>query len=146
MSRRARVGLGVAALAVAVIAAVVTVMMRMAPPADLDLSRDRATAKGLYRVSIAPEAAAFDRATLHSWIATVRTADDAPVEGATISIDGGMPQHGHGLPTAPAVTASLGAGRYRIEGVRVNMGGWWEFKLAIQAAAGQDDVTFNLDL
>ena len=146
MSSRARIGLGVAALAVAVIAAVVTVMMRMAPSADLVLARDRSTARGLYRVSIAPEAATFDRATLHSWIARVRTADDVPVEGATISIDGGMPQHGHGLPTAPAVTASLGDGRYRIEGVRFNMGGWWEFKLAIQAAAGQDDVTFNLDL
>jgi hypothetical protein len=26
------------------------------------------------------------------------------------------------------------------------MGGWWEFKLAITAAAGSDVVTFNLAL
>jgi hypothetical protein len=35
---------------------------------------------------------------------------------------------------------------YEIEGVRFNMGGWWEFKLAIAGASGADTVTFNLDL
>ena len=40
-----------------------------------------------------------------------------------------MPQHGHGLPTRPRVTRSLGEGIYEIEGVRFNMGGWWGIKL-----------------
>jgi len=57
-----------------------------------------------------------------------------------------MPQHGHGLPTRPRVTRTLGDGIYEIEGVRFNMGGWWEFKLAIAASRGADTVTFNLDL
>lgn len=57
-----------------------------------------------------------------------------------------MPRHGHGLPTSPQVTADLGGGRYRVEGVKFHMFGWWEFKFAITAAAGQDSVTFNLDL
>ena len=35
---------------------------------------------------------------------------------------------------------------YEIEGVRFNMGGWWEFKLAINAPSGSDIVTFNLAL
>lgn len=70
----------------------------------------------------------------------------APVDDATIQIDGGMPQHGHGLPTKPRVTRALGNGLYEIEGVRFNMGGWWEFKLAISAPAGSDTVTFNLAL
>lgn len=52
-----------------------------------------------------------------------------------------MPQHGHGLPTNPAVTSYLGKGRYRIDGVRFNMSGWWEFKLAIAAPQGDDQVT-----
>lgn len=69
-----------------------------------------------------------------------------PVNDATILIDGGMPQHGHGLPTRPRVTRGLGNGLYEIEGVRFNMGGWWEFKLAITAASGSDVVTFNLAL
>jgi hypothetical protein len=73
-------------------------------------------------------------------------ANGKPVEDAAIRIDGGMPQHGHGLPTRPRVTRALGSGLYEIEGVRFNMGGWWEFKLAINAASGSDVVTFNLAL
>ena len=73
-------------------------------------------------------------------------AEGRPVEAAAIQIDGGMPEHGHGLPTRPRVTRALGNGLYEIEGVRFNMGGWWEFKLAIKAASGSDVVTFNLAL
>lgn len=69
-----------------------------------------------------------------------------PVEGATISVDGGMPQHGHGLPTTPRVTRALGEGAYQVEGLKFNMGGWWEVKFRIEAAAGVDSVTFNLAL
>lgn len=68
------------------------------------------------------------------------------IDGASILVDGGMPQHGHGLPTQPKVTRNLGGGLYEIEGVRFNMGGWWEFKLAINGVAGADTVTFNFDL
>jgi YtkA-like len=68
------------------------------------------------------------------------------IDEARISIDGGMPQHGHGLPTRPRVTRSLGDGIYEIEGVRFNMGGWWELTLAISGSSGADTVTFNLNL
>ena len=68
------------------------------------------------------------------------------VDGAALRIDGGMPQHGHGLPTRPRVTRNLGDGAYEIEGVRFNMGGWWEFKVVIETPAGADTITFNLDL
>ena len=77
---------------------------------------------------------------------TVRDAEGGAIDEAQIAIDGGMPQHGHGLPTRPRVTGSLGDGIYEIEGVRFNMGGWWEFKLAIAGSRGADTVTFNLDL
>lgn len=133
-------------LLVVVLGAVAWMMHAMAPPADLDLAREKATANGLYTVAVAPEDPAFQRNTIHSWIATVMTVEGTPVEDARIAIDGGMPQHGHGLPTAPQMTAALGEGRYRIEGVRFNMSGWWEFKLHIESAAGADDVTFNLSL
>jgi len=77
---------------------------------------------------------------------SVRDAEGRAIDQAQISVDGGMPQHGHGLPTRPRVTRNLGDGMYEIEGVRFNMGGWWEFKLAIAGARGVDIVTFNLDL
>jgi len=72
---------------------------------------------------------------------TLRDADGRAIDEAQISIDGGMPQHGHGLPTRPRVTRNLGDGIYEIEGVRFNMGGWWEFKLAIAGSRGADTVT-----
>jgi hypothetical protein len=81
---------------------------------------------------------------------TVRVAivdgDGRAVEGATLAIDGGMPQHGHGLPTKPRMTQALSAGSYQVDGVRFNMGGWWEFKVTITSDRGVDTVTFNLSL
>ena len=69
-----------------------------------------------------------------------------PVTDAAITIDGGMPQHGHGLPTRPRVTRNLGNGWYEVSGVRFNMGGWWELKLTVTTPAGTDTVTFNLSV
>jgi len=76
----------------------------------------------------------------------VRDADGGTIDDARIAIDGGMPEHGHGLPTRPRMTRALCAGLYEIEGVRFNMGGWWEFRLAITSDRGVDTVTFNLAL
>jgi hypothetical protein len=72
--------------------------------------------------------------------------DGHPLDGAAIEIDGGMPQHGHGLPTRPRVSRALGGGTYEIEGLRFNMGGWWELKLSITSPVGTDIITFNLGL
>jgi hypothetical protein len=83
---------------------------------------------------------------LQTFRVAITNATGAPVDNATILIDGGMPEHGHGLPTRPRVTRALGNGLYEIEGVRFNMGGWWEFKLTINAPSGSDIVTFNLAL
>ena len=76
----------------------------------------------------------------------VLDATGRPVDNARISVDGGMPEHGHGLPTQPQVQRSLGGGMYDIEGLRFSMGGWWEVKLSIETPTGADRVTFNLDL
>jgi hypothetical protein len=112
----------------------------------LDLSRSRATTGGLYTVAIEPEAGDIKQSELQSWIVRVTAKDGTPVEDAKISVDGGMPEHNHGLPTAPAATENLGGGRYRVEGVKFSMGGWWELRLAVTSPAGSDNVTFNLVL
>ena len=143
MKRWIFAGVVLTALAVIVFLAV---QMMMPPPDDLDLARTRASAGGLYVVEIAPEHETIQQGALHSWIATVRTAQGAPLENAQLTVDGGMPQHGHGLPTAPQASAHQGEGRYRIDGVRFNMGGWWVLKLAISSTSGDDAVEFNLML
>jgi hypothetical protein len=83
---------------------------------------------------------------LQTVVVSITDAHGRPVEAAVISVDGGMPEHGHGLPTQPHVKRALGNGVYEIEGVRFSMGGWWELKLAIDSPAGADRVTFNLSL
>ena len=137
-----------AIVAVLVIAAAIYGGMKffMTPPGDLDLSRSKNSVNGVYAVTIAPEVEPVQQGPLHAWVLTLKTPDGKPVEGATIGIDGGMPQHGHGLPTSPAVAAYLGEGKYRIDGVRFNMSGWWELKFAIKAPPGEDSIVFNITL
>ena len=62
---------------------------------------------------------------LIQWKIRVTTPDGQPIEGAKITVDGDMPQHGHSLPTRPQVTRSLGDGTYLVEGMKFQMGGWW---------------------
>jgi hypothetical protein len=105
----------------------------------------RASAAGRYVATLEPAKPLRPR-QMQAVRVTVRDTEGRAIDEAEISIDGGMPQHGHGLPTRPRVTRNLGDGSYVIEGVRFNMGGWWEFKLAIAGSRGADTVTFNLDL
>jgi hypothetical protein len=146
MSRNARILTGI--LVVVVVAAATWFAMRMfmAPPDDLDLARSRATANGLYQLAIEPELEPITVGPLHSWIVTVTTADGQPVTDADISIGGGMPQHGHGLPTQPQSAGHIGDGRYRIEGVRFSMTGWWVLTIGVSSAAGKDEADFNIVL
>jgi hypothetical protein len=116
------------------------------PPAKSEFGLGpRSSAAGLYRATLKPEESLRPR-KLHKVEVVITDGNGRAVDGAAITIDGGMPQHGHGLPTRPRVTRNLGEGVYVIEGVRFNMGGWWEFKVAIAGKAGDDTVTFNLAL
>ncbi len=143
-SRRALL-LGIPALVLAVGIVAAGAMMRSVPD-NLDLALEKPTATGLYKAAIRPQANPIVVGSMHAWTVTVLTPAGAPVKAAKIAINGGMPQHGHGLPTAPQVTKSLGEGRYLIEGMKFNMRGWWTLDLAIDGPKGPDTVTFNLVL
>lgn len=118
----------------------------MSPPENLDLRLSKSSAANTYSVSVQPLAESIEINKIHSWEVRVATSDGAPVRNAKILVDGGMPQHGHGLPTKPRVTAELPDGRYRVDGVKFSMTGWWELKLKIEADKSSDQVTFNLVL
>ncbi|HVX87470.1 MAG TPA: FixH family protein [Gemmatimonadales bacterium] len=77
---------------------------------------------------------------------TVKDSTGAAVTGASITVDGGMPQHGHGLPTHPRVTAEEPNGVYVVDGLKFNMGGWWELRFTITTTEGAETVTFNVRL
>ncbi len=112
-------------------------------PSDLDLSLRHPTAQGRYVVQLEPPAAAPAINQIHAWQVKLSSRDGTPVRQARIAVDGGMPQHGHGLPTRPQITREVADGTYLLEGMKFSMTGWWEIKLAIQAAEGADTVVFN---
>lgn len=116
------------------------------PPANLDYSRTRTSEGGHFRATIKPQNDTIVTGRLHSWTLHLETADGRPVEAAAVQVDGGMPQHGHGLPTKPRVTRALGEGSHLVEGMKFNMGGWWVVKFRVNAASIADSLVFNLKL
>ena len=83
---------------------------------------------------------------VHEWVLNIETPDGQPVVGAAVSVDGDMPAHGHGLPTRPQVTADLGGGDYRVEGMSFQMGGFWVVDVTITAGGLTDRIHFELEL
>lgn len=134
-----------AVLAVAGIA-YAAMMWMMSPPDDLDLALSKASADGRYVTTIEAGLDPLAVGPMHSWTIEVKTIDGRPVDDASVTIDGGMPQHGHGLPTQPQVTQALGNGRYLLEGMKFNMPGWWTLTVKVDGPDGRDETTFNLVL
>ena len=83
---------------------------------------------------------------VHEWVLHIETPDREPVVGAAVIVDGDMPAHGHGMPTQPQVTADLGGGDYRVEGMSFQMGGFWIVDVTITAAGLTDRIHFELEL
>jgi len=114
-------------------------------PASLDTSTSLLSDQGLFRISYTSNETAVPLNQIHSWTLHLETADGKPVENAELSVGGGMPQHGHGLPTSPQVTEIHG-GDYLVEGMKFQMLGWWEVRFNISVDGQSDTVTFNLIL
>jgi hypothetical protein len=121
-------------------------MLFARPPKDLDYSRTRLSEAGRYRATIHPQGDTIPKGKLHRWTLHVETAAGVPLDSGSFAVDGGMPQHGHGLPTKPRVTRALGNGDHLVEGLKFNMAGWWVVKFRVAAAAGSDSVVFNVKL
>ena len=90
-------------------------MMFMRAPKDLNYSRTQLSSRGVYRGTFQPVPDTIRVGRLHSWRLHLETADGAPIDSATIAVDGGMPQHGHGLPTRPRVTRLTGNGEHVVD-------------------------------
>ncbi|HTF88090.1 MAG TPA: hypothetical protein VK843_06740 [Planctomycetota bacterium] len=81
---------------------------------------------------------------LEVWV----TALDAPnrlAEGVQLSLDAGMPEHGHGMNVAPQVT-QLEPGHFRVEGTRLHMPGRWEIYFDIDRAGRGERAQLTLSL
>lgn len=83
---------------------------------------------------------------IHAWELELRDRNGALVPDATITVGGGMPAHQHGLPTAPRITEVIGPGRYRLDGMKFQMGGEWEVRFLIDAPPGAETLTLAFTL
>ena len=115
-------------------------------PSDLDYSTTRVSDNDKFRVSYVSSEDIVPVNQMHQWTLHVETLDGQPIENAEISVEGDMPQHGHGLPTRPQVTQNLGNGDYLVEGMKFQMGGWWVMDFTINADGQTDAVHFNMML
>lgn len=83
---------------------------------------------------------------MHSWILHIEDEDGREIEGAIVEVEGGMPEHDHGLPTKPRITEELGGGDYRLQGMRFHMSGYWEVIVSITTDTGSFEVMISLQL
>ena len=113
------------------------------PPSNLDMSLTHPTAEHKFVVELHPPTPPAALNQMHAWQIKLTSPTGQPVSQARFQVDGGMPQHGHGLPSQPQVTRELAAGTYLLEGMKFSMTGWWEIKLAIETPSATDKVTFN---
>ena len=104
------------------------------------------TRSGFYRVHYESEIDPLEINRMHNWVFVITSPDGDPVTGAEIALTGGMPEHNHGLPTSPRMTAELGDGRYLVEGMRFHMNGDWELLITIDVDGRRDTVVIPLTI
>ncbi|MFZ1389139.1 MAG: FixH family protein [Thiolinea sp.] len=103
------------------------------------------SAKGLFKLSLmcrhAPSVGPFQDCQVE-----LQDQQGQVVNDAKLSVDGGMPSHGHGLPTAPVISSLDDQGHYRIDGLQYNMPGAWLLGFVIKTASSQDKVVFSFEI
>src|SRR5687767_6016470 len=61
----------------------------------------RTSAQGYYTATIQQPDQPLRPRKMQTLQVSIRDAKGKAIDGATITVDGGMPEHGHGLPTQP---------------------------------------------
>jgi hypothetical protein len=97
------------------------------------------TSKGI-TVDIYSEIAPLDINRIHSWQLRLTDAQGSPVSNAQIELVGGMPEHDHGMPTQPQITAETETGSYLLEGMRFHMPGKWLLDIKLTYAVGTEEL------
>ena len=100
-----------------------------------------------FKVSYTSKVEPIEINRLHAWLIHIEDKKNGEnIEDAEIHVNGGMPEHNHGLPTQPQITKNLGDGYYLLEGMKFHMMGYWTITLTITDGEKSDDVTFELNL
>ncbi len=85
-----------------------------------------------------------DLFSLKVWVADAAT-PTAPARDVTVVVDAGMPEHQHGMNTAPQLTATA-EGWYDVEGMMFHMPGFWEIYVDVTRGGVTERAQFRVDL
>ena len=114
--------------------------------ADLDMSTSLMSADGSYMVSYETAPSPIPHNEHFDLTVTVmggENHDEMPVD-LTVTLDGNMPAHGHGMNVTPVVTDN-GDGTWTAEGMLFHMQGHWEMTVSISHMGMEAEVTtFNV--
>ncbi|SKA87633.1 YtkA-like [Thiothrix eikelboomii] len=133
-----------------ILTGLVCVLLACKAPTDADITKPaweltQTSTNGLFKVRLRcqhlPSVGSFQDCQLE-----LTDGSGKAIHGANIKLDGGMPKHGHGLPTAPVVSPLAAQGHYKIEGLQYNMPGAWLLGLLIKTPAGQDKLVFSFEI
>jgi hypothetical protein len=80
---------------------------------------------------------------IHAWSIRIQDSSGQPLSDALVYVNGGMPEHGHGMPTRPQVTKEVLPGIYEVQGMKFNMSGEWEILVAVQKGTESDVTAFR---
>jgi len=110
------------------------------------LSWTQLSKNGVFEVTLQSQAQRIAINKYLDWKLIIRTADGESVSPVRVRIGGGMPMHGHGLPTQPQLGKHLGDGAYMLKGLLFSMNGSWVLELDIQSKTLKDSVTLELEV
>jgi hypothetical protein len=113
---------------------------------DIDTATHKESRNGRFKASFTSDADPIPVNKLHTWTLNLSTPDGDPITGAKITLLGDMPEHGHGFPTEPEVSAGMENGQYLVEGLKFSMPGWWVVTFHVMIDGEMDRVAFNLIL
>ena len=111
-----------------------------------NFSRKVPTENGAYLVTLRPQQNEFLIGKPQPWVASITDALGAPFTPRELYFDGGMPGHGHGLPSSPRFTRHLGGADFLLEGMTLNMPGDWRFVVTVGGDAGTDSAVFDMNI
>jgi hypothetical protein len=77
----------------------------------------------------------------NAWRVWIRDPQEAP-RALPPQVTPWMPDHSHGTPTKPIVTATATTGEYQIDELSLWMPGLWQVRMRLEDGASSDNVTF----
>lgn len=109
-----------------------------------DVSTKEAQSKsGRYKVKLVSQTP-IPLNEYQSWTLQVERSDHKRVVLRDLLMDGGMPAHGHDLPSTPKIVWQDHPGRYGINGLLFSMPGNWDLQFLLVDSEGTDLATFSI--